>query len=291
MKRKLFFGEYLIQKGLITEEDMLQALAEQKRLTPNFEKLALEYGVLNMKQVFAILTRQAASDLSFAQVARREGYLSASEIEMVENGLREQRLGIGEVLVRMGRLEARQMHDQLAEFHEEMQQFRHLEALLLRVDLFKRLDDAALRTLSSIAVHLELEPGHQLVAEDQPADSLFAVVSGYLRITKNKPGRTDETVYIGNVGPNELVGEACIFNNARRSANVTAESAVELLQFERQDFVHFLRDHPIGAQSVFIHIINGLRRKLELTSFELSNERRHGLTQDAVEDVLSEVFG
>lgn len=291
MKRKLFFGEYLIQQGLITEEDMLEALAEQTRRTPSFEKLALEYGLLNMKQVFDILTRQAATDLSFAQVAQREGYLHPDEIQIVETGLQEQRLGIGEVLVGMGKLELEQMHAQLARFHEEMEQFRQLEVLLLRVELFKRLDAAALRTLSSIAMFVELEAGHQLVKEGDPADSLFVVVSGFLRITKYKPGQSRDSVYLGNAGPNEVVGEACIFGNARRSANVLTDSPVELLQFDRGDFVHFLRDHPIGSQSVFIHIINGLLHKLEFTSYELSHERRDSLTQEAVEDVLNEVFG
>lgn len=291
MKRKLFFGEYLIQQGLISEEDMLQALAEQKRLTPSFEKKAIELGLLNMKQVFAILTRQASSDLSFAEIAAREQFLEQSQVDFIERALQEQRLGVGEVLVQLGRLEMPVMEEQLGRFHEAMLEYRQLEAVLLRVELFKRLDAPALRTLSSIAIHLELDAGVQLTREGESADSLFAVVSGYLRVTKNNPSGRGEPIYLCNLGPNEIAGEACIFGNARRSANVDTESAVELLKFERADFIRFLRDHPIGAQGVFVHIINGLLHKLEYTSFELSRERQDGLTQGAVEDVFSEMVG
>jgi hypothetical protein len=40
--------------------------------------------------------------------------------------------------------------------------------------------------------------------------------------------------------------------------------------------VHFLGEHPVGAQSVFVHLINGLLQKLDCTSFELSHERKKG---------------
>ena len=97
--------------------------------------------------------------------------------------------------------------------------------------------------------------------------------------------------YTWIVTKDEIAGEASIFGNAIRSANVETDSEVELLKIERSDFVHFLRRHPIGAQSVFVHIINGLLNKLEFTSFELSHEREDSLSQGDVEDVLNEMFG
>lgn len=291
MRRKQFFGEYLIQHGFITEEDMLEALAEQKRLTPSFEKVALEHGMLSMKQVFSILTRQAASDLQFAQIAGREGLLDQGQIDLVEARIAERRLGVGEVLVKLGRLDSAEMEEQLMRFHDEMEQFREVEALLLRVDLFKRLDKAALRTLSSIAIHMELEAGQMLIAEGEPADSLYVVCSGHLRVTKNNPTGSGTPFYLGKLGRNEIAGEASIFANARRSANVVTETGVALIKVERDDLIPFLRDHPVGAQSVYIHIINGLLHKLELTSLELSQKRKDGLSQEVVEDVLREMVG
>jgi CRP-like cAMP-binding protein len=273
MDRKLFFGEYLIARGLVTEQDVLEALAEQKRLIQSFEKMALEYGFLSMKQVFSILTRQAASDLSFEQIALRDNYLDQEQSHLIQTSIQKQRRGVGDILVDQGKLTASAMQAHLKQFHDEIEGFDRIEALLKRIDLFKHLDAAALRTLGSIAICQEHDPGYALVREGEHADSLFTVVSGQLRVTKNNPNGTDEPIHLCNLGPNEFFGEACLFGNARRSANVITESRVLLIAFKRGDFVRFLRDHPIGSQSLFIHMIDGLLNKLESTSLELSQER------------------
>ena len=94
MDRKLFFGEYLIARGLVTEQDVLEALAEQKRLVQSFEKTALDYGFLSMKQVFSILTRQAASDLSFEQITELAEMEEEGLIHLEQGTLRITKLGM-----------------------------------------------------------------------------------------------------------------------------------------------------------------------------------------------------
>lgn len=291
MKRKQFFGEYLIGQGLVTDRDVLEALAEQKRHTPSFENTAIEYGLLSMKQVFAILTHQAASDLSFEQIALREGYLDAEQVRFIDTSIQRQRKGVGEILVDMGRLSVTTMQSHLTRFHEAVEAFREIEALLTGVELFRHLDANALRTLGSIATRQLFDPGQVLMREGEPADSLYAIVSGYLRVTKDNPTGSGEPVYLSNLGPDEFVGEACIFRKARRSANVITETRAELIRFDRGDFVRFLRDHAVGSQSLFIQMINGLLDKLEFTSSELSHERKKGLSQDSVEELLERASG
>ena len=118
MDRKLFFGEYLIARGLVTEQDVMEALVEQKRLIQSFEKRALEYGFLSMKQVFSILTRQAASDLSFEQIALRDNYLDKEQSHLIQTSIQKQRRGIGDILVDLGKLTASAMQAHLKQFRD-----------------------------------------------------------------------------------------------------------------------------------------------------------------------------
>lgn len=291
MKRKPFFGEYLIAQGLINEKDVLEALVEQKRRTPSFENTAVEYGLLSMKQVFAILTQQAASDLSFDQIAVREGYLDQGQTRFIETSIQNQRQGVGEILVQMGKLPVETMQSHLTRFHEEVEAFNRIEAMLSGIDLFRHMKPTAMRALGAIASHQVLQPGHVLVRQDDAADSLFAILSGFLRVTKNNRDGTSEPIYLSNLGPNEFVGEACIFSNARRSANIVTESRAEVIKFERSDFVRFLKEHPAGSQRLFVHMINGLLNKLEFTSSELSHERQQGLSQDAIDGLFEQAAG
>jgi len=96
------FAQYLVDNDVIAAEDALQALDEQRRRTPPIGRLALKRGLLNMKQVFAILAEQPETGLRFGEQAIFMGYLERSAMEGLLEEQRRLRPGLGEVLTEMG---------------------------------------------------------------------------------------------------------------------------------------------------------------------------------------------
>lgn len=290
MGRKLFFGEYLINRDRVGEEQVLEALEEQRRRTPAFEKMALRLSLLNMKDVFQILTAQAATDLSFPELAVRDGYLTADQAVFVLENIDRERPPLGDVMVELGMIGRRDMDAELERYKEHIRQYADIAELLARSEFFSRLDQRALRSLAYIAEKQLYRAGERVVSEGDSADCFFCVASGYLRITKENPHQGGEEVYLGNIGPNDVFGESSIFEEARRTAHVGVESDAVLLRIGRQEFLHFLKEHPAGAQSVLIFIIQRLLEKLSFTNKELAYERQNFLAQKEVESVIDEFF-
>lgn len=96
------FAQYLVDNNVIAAEDALQALDEQRRRTPPIGRLALKKGLLNMKQVFAILAEQPETGLRFGEQAIFMGYLERPDMEALLEEQRRTRPGLGEILSEMG---------------------------------------------------------------------------------------------------------------------------------------------------------------------------------------------
>ena len=290
MQKNLFFGQYLINRGLVTEEQMVHALEEQRLRTSAFEKMALRLSLLNMKEVFQILTQQAATDLSFPEAAVRGGLLTAEQVVFVLENIDRERPSIGELLVEQGAVERHDMVAELERFEEHKRHYAAIADLLAGVDFFKRVEPGALRALAYITEKCQFAAGERVVSEGERADCFYCVASGYLRITKDNPHGGGEEIYLGNLGPNDIFGESSIFEQASRNANVIAEDEVLLLKIGRREFLHFLKEHPASSQSLLINIIQRLLEKLSFANKELAYERQHFLPQEEVESLISEFF-
>ena len=82
-------------------------------------RIALEYGLLDMKQVFEILNRQAdAIHLKFCAIALDLGYLDKQQVLFLLAIQKSRRPPIGEILVEMGVISPEQLAVSLAEFQK-----------------------------------------------------------------------------------------------------------------------------------------------------------------------------
>ena len=96
------FAQYLVDTYVISAEDALYALDEQRRRTPPFGRLALKKGLLTMKQVFAILAEQPETGLRFGEQAVFMGYFERADMERLLDDQRRLRPGLCEILSEMG---------------------------------------------------------------------------------------------------------------------------------------------------------------------------------------------
>ena len=87
------FGMYLVDHGVVTPEQIVEALDRQRELQRPIGKIALSQRMLTVHQVFEILNRQADTQQSFGETAIELGYLTADEVGMLLKIEGKERLG------------------------------------------------------------------------------------------------------------------------------------------------------------------------------------------------------
>ena len=113
-------------------------------------------------------------------------------------------------------------------------------------------DPKLLRFLSTTALASELSEGARrkiaermdltfipagtvVIRQGDPADALFVVVNGLLRVSVR---RDEGEVMVAEVGRGDLVGEMALLTNDPRSATVTTTRDSYLLRFSKHDFLN-----------------------------------------------------
>lgn len=108
---------------------------------------------------------------------------------------------------------------------------------LRAIPLFAQLGDDSLRRILELATEFEVEPGHVLVARDQPGAGLFIVESG--TVTVDLPEGQVQ------LGPGDFFGELALLDeDAVRTARVSASSHVEGWAIRRDDFYALIESEP-----------------------------------------------
>ena len=133
-----------------------------------------------------------------------------------------------------------------------------LAALLGATDLFVGQDETLLREFAGRCDQKYLAAGEVLIREGDPADSVYILVSGRLRVLVKQADGVETTV--SEIGRNEVVGEMSIVSDAPRSATVIAIRDSELLSFSRENFEHIVENHPRALLKIARLLASRLRR-------------------------------
>jgi len=96
---------YLVSRKIISKNFALQALDLQKDRTPQIGRLALDSGLMNMKEIFSTLREQADSEMRFGQQAIKLGYITDANLQDLLESQVNARPGIGGILVETGALD------------------------------------------------------------------------------------------------------------------------------------------------------------------------------------------
>lgn len=131
-----------------------------------------------------------------------------------------------------------------------------LLADLKSVSLFQSVDDGDLGTLAERAKRRSLPKDRMVFKEGAPADSLYVVVSGSVKIYLVDEDGTEVTLDTKKSG--EYFGEMMLDHRPRSASVVTLEPS-EFAVISREDFKSFLRKHPDAAEQVILNLIRVTR--------------------------------
>jgi len=103
-----------------------------------------------------------------------------------------------------------------------------------------------------------LKPGDVLFKKGDPAQSMYVVLSGEVRVTTDD-GRVLQTLPAGSI-----VGEMGLIERAPRSATVTAVGPTTLAEVDERRFLFMVRETPSFSLNVLRMLSHRLRRSSAL---------------------------
>ncbi|MBI4977529.1 MAG: cyclic nucleotide-binding domain-containing protein [Spirochaetes bacterium] len=161
-----------------------------------------------------------------------------------------------------------------------------LRAAMRSSKLFRYLTPAEDEKILQRAQILECDKGEKIIREHDASDCLYLVVKGSVSVSVNEKNKE---VYICTLGEGDVFGEAALFVNLKRTANVAStDDGTMVLRIVRSDFMLYLREEPGAGIKVLFMIIYSLITKMREANLELAFERKDDAGQDDVDALLKD---
>jgi len=152
------------------------------------------------------------------------------------------------------------------------------------VYIFKYLNDEENRKILEIASFMKYEAEEKIINEGDIKPFFYAVINGSVNVmVREKDGRE---VFICTIGEGEIFGEAGIFLNVKRSANVVATDDCVIMRIHRKKLLEFIRTIPAAGIKILMLIIYSLLSKLRDANQELAFERKADVDQDDIDSLV-----
>jgi CRP/FNR family cyclic AMP-dependent transcriptional regulator len=125
-------------------------------------------------------------------------------------------------------------------------------SVLRKHPYFADLEPEAFEQLCRYAKHTTLKRGASIFCRGDPGNSLFAVISGTVKISISSPDGRNAILNL--IGAGEIFGEMGVLDGAVRSADATANTACEIFVIDRREFLPFVKSQPALAMK-FIELL------------------------------------
>jgi hypothetical protein len=119
MKSK-YFGEFLVEKGVITEENLVDALIEQLANTPPLCQVIHQKKILSSAKIFEAFRFQQDNQVEFMQACKAIGAWTQEVQDKAFNSLDDIRKPLGHILVSKGLIDLKKLTNMLDEFLSQL---------------------------------------------------------------------------------------------------------------------------------------------------------------------------
>ena len=117
------FGLYLLNRELITADQLIQALKKQEEDLPPFGQLAIEEGMLSVRDVFKVLRVQSDFALEqFGQTAIDLDLLDRQQVAELLLLQSDRKRTLSDVLVEIGAVNEAECREELAAFRKQQEE-------------------------------------------------------------------------------------------------------------------------------------------------------------------------
>ncbi len=124
--------------------------------------------------------------------------------------------------------------------------------LLRGVSLFSACSNRELARIASLADEIDVPEGEVVIRQGEVGREFFIIVDGRVKVSVR--GRRARTL-----GPGAALGELALFDQAPRSATVTALTDLQLLVLDSRSFSSLISQVPSVARKLFQVMAQRLR--------------------------------
>jgi CRP-like cAMP-binding protein len=103
-------------------------------------------------------------------------------------------------------------------------------------------------------------------AEGEPADRLYIIISGKVKISHRSPDGREHLLAI--MGPQDMFGELSVFDDGPRTASATTLTEVRAVSLDRDTLRGWMADRPEVAEQ----LLRVLARRLRRTNTKLADQ-------------------
>lgn len=130
------------------------------------------------------------------------------------------------------------------------------KAFLKRVPLFSGLTDSQIERLAAGSVRRNFPRGRTIVAEGEPSQSLYVLLSGRAKVQRSDT--EGKEVILSVLGSGECFGEMSLIDDAPRSASVITLESSDFISIAKDSFKSVLVTSP----EISLRIMKGLVKRL-----------------------------
>jgi CRP/FNR family cyclic AMP-dependent transcriptional regulator len=156
---------------------------------------------------------------------------------------------------------------------------------LRTVSYFQDLDPRVLARIQASVFEVRLEKGQILFTEGEPAQAMYVIRSGQVKIFMLSSDGREQVLRIASAG--DCFNEVPIFDEGSNPANAQAVERAELWGIRRTDMRRLVEEHPaiaIGFLKAFAGKLRYFTRKVEDLSFRSVTSRVAKLLLEIAED-------
>lgn len=134
-----------------------------------------------------------------------------------------------------------------------------LRPVLETIPLFTGLGDEDVARISEAARMQRYDANAVIIERGDPADALYAIAQGRLKVVRPRPGGRDATLVI--LGPGEVFGEIAMFsdNAVGRSARVSALKESVVMTIDGPTFMNIVERSQVLSSRLLTLLANRLR--------------------------------
>lgn len=114
-----YFGQYLLNRGIVSSESLLKALETQQESHVKLGVLAMGAGLLTAAQVEEIHQEQTRQDKRFGEIALEKGYLTKTQLDELLSSQKQGHLLLSQALVDAQALTLDQLEKALQDYQKE----------------------------------------------------------------------------------------------------------------------------------------------------------------------------
>jgi CRP-like cAMP-binding protein len=161
--------------------------------------------------------------------------------------------------------------------------------VLKNTKTFQYLSGEDLDNLYRFCKFVKFEKGEKIIGENEINPNLYVIAKGSVNVMIHEEDKKD--VFLSSIGEGDIFGEAALFINMKRTADVYAIEHTELIEIERDGLFSYFKLFPAAGVKVLMVITYSLLLKLHESHLQLAFDRKSYINQEEVDNLMKVVTG